>query len=49
MAELDMEEGFDVGLEMSGIEDAIHSMIDLMINGGKIAMLGISARPVALD
>ena len=49
MAELHMEEGFDVGLEMSGIEDAIHSMIDLMINGGKIAMLGISAKPVSLD
>ena len=49
MAKLGMEEGFDVGLEMSGIADAIHSMIDLMINGGKIAMLGISARPVALD
>lgn len=49
MDELGMDEGFDVGLEMSGIETAIHSMIDLMINGGKIAMLGISAKPVALD
>lgn len=49
MDNLGMDEGFDVGLEMSGVEDAIHSMIDLMINGGKIAMLGISAKPVALD
>ncbi|MDD3266110.1 MAG: L-threonine 3-dehydrogenase [Burkholderiales bacterium] len=49
MDDLGMDEGFDVGLEMSGIETAIHSMIDLMINGGKIAMLGISAKPVALD
>lgn len=49
MDELGMDEGFDVGLEMSGVETAIHSMIDLMINGGKIAMLGISAKPVALD
>ena len=49
MDTLGMDEGFDVGLEMSGIEDAIHSMIDLMINGGKIAMLGISAKPVSLD
>lgn len=49
MHELGMEEGFDVGLEMSGVETAIHSMIDLMINGGKIAMLGISTKPVALD
>lgn len=49
MNDLGMDEGFDVGLEMSGIEDAIHSMIDLMINGGKIAMLGISSKAVALD
>ena len=49
MDTLGMDEGFDVGLEMSGVEDAIHSMIDLMINGGKIAMLGISAKPVSLD
>jgi threonine 3-dehydrogenase len=49
MNQLGMEEGFDVGLEMSGVESAIHSMIDLMINGGKIAMLGISGKNVAID
>ncbi len=49
MKQLGMEEGFDVGLEMSGIESAIHSMVDLMINGGKIAMLGISGKNVAID
>jgi threonine 3-dehydrogenase len=49
MQDLGMEEGFDVGLEMAGVETAIHSMIDLMINGGKIAMLGISPTAVALD
>ena len=49
MNQLGMEEGFNVGLEMSGIESAIHSMIDLMINGGKIAMLGISGKKVAID
>lgn len=49
MNEMNMEEGFDVGLEMSGIESAIHAMVDLMINGGKIAMLGISGKNVALD
>ena len=49
MATLGMEEGFDVGLEMSGIESAIHAMVDLIINGGKIAMLGISGKNVALD
>lgn len=46
---LQMEEGFDVGLEMSGFEMTIHAMVDLMINGGKIAMLGISGKNVALD
>ena len=49
MHDIDMEEGFDVGLEMSGNEMAIHSMVDLMINGGKIAMLGISGKNVTLD
>ena len=49
MHDIGMEEGFDVGLEMSGNEMAIHSMVDLMINGGKIAMLGISGKNVALD
>jgi len=49
MDKLGMEEGFDVGLEMSGVESAIHSMIELMINGGKISMLGISPKPVSLD
>ena len=49
MNDIGMEEGFDVGLEMSGIESAIHSMIDLMINGGKIAMLGISSKNVVVD
>lgn len=49
MNDMGMEEGFDVGLEMSGIESAIHAMVDLMINGGKIAMLGISGKNVALD
>ena len=49
MDEIGMEEGFDVGLEMSGHESAIHAMVDLMINGGKIAMLGVSSNNVVLD
>ncbi len=49
MHEIGMEEGFDVGLEMSGVEPSIHAMIDLMINGGKIAMLGISGKNVVID
>lgn len=35
-----MVEGFDVGLEMSGSADAFNDMIDVMANGGKIAILG---------
>jgi threonine 3-dehydrogenase len=41
MKKLDMSEGFDVGLEMSGIESAFKGMISTMRNGGKIALLGI--------
>jgi threonine 3-dehydrogenase len=41
MQDLGMTEGFDVGLEMSGIESAFQNMIDSMSNGGKIALLGI--------
>jgi len=36
-----IKEGFDVGLEMSGSGDAFSGMIDVMANGGKIAILGI--------
>jgi threonine 3-dehydrogenase len=41
MKELGMTEGFDVGLEMSGVESAFQGMINTMCNGGKIALLGI--------
>lgn len=41
MKELDMKEGFDVGLEMSGSPKALDNMIDVMFHGGKIALLGI--------
>ena len=41
MKELSIKEGFDVGLEMSGSEIALNTMIDNMIHGGKIALLGI--------
>ncbi len=39
--ELAMQEGFDVGLEMSGNAGAFRDMIANMAHGGKIAMLGI--------
>jgi threonine 3-dehydrogenase len=41
MHSLDMTEGFDVGLEMSGNSSAFNSMIDNLRSGGKVALLGI--------
>lgn len=49
MQELHMVEGFDVGLEMSGNENGIRDMLHNMNSGGKIAMLGIPPREVAID
>jgi threonine 3-dehydrogenase len=46
---LGMVEGFDVGLEMSGNSDAFKGMLAHMCHGGKIAMLGIPAKPFAID
>jgi threonine 3-dehydrogenase len=47
--QLGMQEGFDVGLEMSGNPAAFRSMIDAMCHGGKIAMLGIPSEDIAID
>jgi threonine 3-dehydrogenase len=47
--ELRMAEGFDVGLEMSGNESAFREMIANMCHGGRIAMLGIPPREMAID
>jgi threonine 3-dehydrogenase len=41
MARLKMTEGFDVGMEMSGNQAALDQMIEAMVMGGRIAMLGI--------
>lgn len=38
---LRMKEGFDVGLEMSGNQAALDQMLDNMVMGGRIALLGI--------
>ena len=46
---LDMEEGFDVGLEMSGSPAALGDLLASMCHGGKIAMLGIPEEKVAID
>jgi threonine 3-dehydrogenase len=49
MHELGMTEGFDVGLEMSGNGSAFKGMIDGMVNGGRVALLGIFPEDVAID
>jgi threonine 3-dehydrogenase len=46
---LGMQEGFDVGLEMSGNATAFQAMLSNMAHGGKIAMLGIPPEPIAID
>ncbi|WP_432464698.1 L-threonine 3-dehydrogenase [Agarivorans sp. QJM3NY_33] len=49
MSELKMTEGFDVGLEMSGVPTAFCSMLELMNHGGKVAMLGIPPSDMSID
>ena len=46
---LNMKEGFDVGLEMSGSPDAFRDMLKQMCHGGKIAMLGIPESQTVID
>ncbi len=47
--DLDMKEGFDVGMEMSGVGSALDQMLENMTHGGKIAMLGIFAKKPLLN
>jgi threonine 3-dehydrogenase len=49
MADLGMTEGFDVGMEMSGVPSAFKEMLANMNNGGKIAMLGIPGQDMSID
>ena len=41
IAELGMSQGFDVGLEMSGNQRALDQMVEALVMGGRIALLGI--------
>lgn len=41
VADLKMTQGFDVGLEMSGNQQALDQMVEALTMGGRIAMLGI--------
>ncbi|MCZ4260771.1 L-threonine 3-dehydrogenase [Limimaricola sp. G21655-S1] len=38
---LGMKQGFDIGLEMSGNQRALDQMVERLVMGGRIAMLGI--------
>jgi threonine 3-dehydrogenase len=49
MDRLGMKEGFDVGLEMSGAPAALDQMIDHMVMGGRVALLGVPAQPFIFD
>src|SRR5260221_3472773 len=47
--DLDMREGFDVGLEMSGNPSALRDMIANMAHGDRVALLGIPTTDFAID
>ena len=49
MKDLGMTEGFDVGLEMSGNQEAFRAMFAAMNHGGRVAILGIPPNDVAID
>ncbi|MDX1453979.1 MAG: L-threonine 3-dehydrogenase [Gammaproteobacteria bacterium] len=49
MKELHMTEGFDVGLEMSGVPSAFKDMLATMRHGGKVALLGIPPKDTVID
>ncbi len=47
--DLQMREGFDVAMEMSGHPTALDSILENMRHGGKIAMLGIMPEDTKID
>jgi threonine 3-dehydrogenase len=49
MDELGMEEGFDVGMEMSGNASAFRDMLRTLHHGGRVALLGIPPGETAID
>lgn len=46
---LGMEEGFDVGMEMSGNPSAFRDMLRTMHHGGRVAVLGIPPTNTSID
>ena len=49
MQALGMEEGFDVGMEMSGNPAAFRDLLRTMHHGGRVALLGIPPADMAID
>jgi len=49
MKRLGMTEGFDVGMEMSGNNQAFSQMLECMNYGGKVVLLGIPSAPITVD
>ncbi|MGH8293915.1 MAG: zinc-binding dehydrogenase, partial [Steroidobacteraceae bacterium] len=49
MKDLGMQEGFDVGLEMSGNAAAFRDLLRTMHHGGSVAILGIPPEATAID
>ncbi|GAA6201409.1 L-threonine 3-dehydrogenase [Aquicoccus sp. SU-CL01552] len=41
ISDLGMKQGFDVGLEMSGNQVALEQMVEALVMGGRVAMLGL--------
>ena len=49
MKRLKMTEGFDVALEMSGAPAAFDQLFDAVVPGGRVALLGLPAKPMLVD
>jgi threonine 3-dehydrogenase len=49
MSRLKMTEGFDVALEMSGAPAAFDQLFEAIITGGRVALLGLPAKPALVD
>lgn len=49
MGQLGIEEGWDIGLEMSGAAPAFRQLLDCMMCGGKVSLLGLMGKPMETD
>ena len=47
--ELNISNGFDIGLEMSGNPDAFKGLLENMYNGGKVALLGLLPKSTIIN